>query len=65
MFRPFSNLLNAVVAMFRAACCEDSAQGVSEYALVMSMVVLLALVGISFLSSQALDTLRKVAAALQ
>jgi hypothetical protein len=31
----------------------------------MSMVILLTLVGISFLSSQALDTLRKVAAALQ
>jgi hypothetical protein len=47
-----------------AALSDDAAQGVSEYAVVMSMVVLLALLGVSLLSTQALDTLRKVAGAL-
>jgi len=64
MFRPLSNLQNAC-ATLRGIWCDEYGQGISEYAVVMSMVILLTLVWISFLSSQALDTLRKVAAALQ
>ena len=51
-------------ASLRNAILEESGQGVSEYAVVMSMVLLLALVGVSMISTEALDTLRKVAAAL-
>jgi hypothetical protein len=51
-------------ASLRTAILDESGQGVSEYAVVMSMVLLIALVGVSMISTQALDTLRKVAAAL-
>lgn len=51
-------------ASLRAAFLDDSGQGVSEYAVVMSMVLLIALVGVSMISTEALDTLRKVVAAL-
>lgn len=51
-------------AFLRALILDDCGQGVSEYAVVMSMVLLLALVGVSMISTEALDTLRKVVAAL-
>ena len=51
-------------ASLRAAFFDDRGQGVSEYAVVMSMVLLIALVGVSMISTEALDTLRKVVAAL-
>jgi hypothetical protein len=63
MFRPL--LQDACAATLSAARRDEHGQGVSEYAIVMSMVVLLALVGLSFISSQVMDTLRKVVAALQ
>lgn len=65
MFRPSSNLQDAFGTVIRAVWGDECGQGVSEYAIVMSMVVLLALVGLSFISSQVLDTLRRVVAALQ
>jgi Flp pilus assembly pilin Flp len=65
MLRAFFNRQYAGVVTCRTAVRDDHGQGVSEYALVMSMVILVTLVGLSFISSQVLDTLRKVAAALQ
>jgi len=65
MFRLSFNLQDACAATIWSAWRDEDGQGVSEYAIVMSMVVLLALVGLSFISSQVLDTLRKVVAALQ
>lgn len=51
-------------AFLRTLVLDDCGQGISEYAVVMSMVLLLALVGVSMISTEALDTLRKVVAAL-
>jgi Flp pilus assembly pilin Flp len=44
---------------------DENGQGVTEYAVIMSMVVLITLAGVSAISGQALDTLRKVVAALR